>query len=527
MLLGVKPDRSHPVTPDEHLRWHRTEVDGRPAVYGVGGSEGPPVVFLHGWALGSRAYKRAIRRLTQRGCRVFAPRSPSFGGTADLPARAMTISGYADWVAAFIDVVGLTEPAVVIGHSFGGGVAIKLAHDRPALVRYLILLNAIGGDTRRPWEWMLGLTREMWPVPEGIEMMQAIRSDAVPNVVRNPLGMMRAAFLARSADLRAELADLKRRRVPVLVLTSDRDGVIPRGAFETVCEAVGTDGRVVKGGHSWLLADPDTFEEVLASTIDVHVAEHEASRTTAHKSEIERLLRRSHLSRQRVRALLDAAGPLWLLSESAATIAGDLVLCRSPVKKNEVRALARRIEGSTAFRVTVVARDRPGLLADSAGVLASSGLPIVSASASTWRRQKLALHAFVVDAGVEIPASMWSMLGKRLRKMAATGNTPWLASGSIRPVIVTVRGDDDRSLVRVVAPDRTGLLSSTCRYFQTRGINIEALRAQTREEVAHDTFVVVGRVVASDVQTWLESPRKALPAHTGAPTPLYLPRPDV
>ena len=92
---------------DDYLTWHRTTVAGRPAVYGVGGADGPPVVFLHGWALGSRAYKRAIRRLTTRGCRVFAPALPSFGGTADLPSGSMNLDGYADWVASFMSEVGI------------------------------------------------------------------------------------------------------------------------------------------------------------------------------------------------------------------------------------------------------------------------------------------------------------------------------------------------------------------------------------------------------------------------------------
>src|SRR5580692_2121400 len=167
---------------DDYLTWHRTTVAGRPAVYGVGGADGPPVVFLHGWALGSHAYKRAMRRLTNRGCRVFAPALPSFGGTADLPAGSMNMGGYADWVEAFMLELGINEPAVVIGHSFGGGVAIKFAWTRPQRVRYLVLLNAVGGvRARRPWEWALGFGREFWPVTDGLEMLQAMRSDLVPN----------------------------------------------------------------------------------------------------------------------------------------------------------------------------------------------------------------------------------------------------------------------------------------------------------------------------------------------------------
>jgi pimeloyl-ACP methyl ester carboxylesterase len=52
----------------DHLTWSTVLVGGRPAVFGEGGGDGPPVVFLHGWALGSRAYKRAIKRLLTRGC---------------------------------------------------------------------------------------------------------------------------------------------------------------------------------------------------------------------------------------------------------------------------------------------------------------------------------------------------------------------------------------------------------------------------------------------------------------------------
>jgi len=337
-------------------------------------------------------------------------------------------------------------------------------------------------------------------------MVQAIRSDVVPNLIRNPVGMIRAGLLAQRADLRADLAELRELNLPILALTSDRDAVIPRSAFETVCDAVGAHGRVVRGGHSWLLVDPDSFGEVLASTIDIQVMEHTESRTASRKTEIERRLVRSHLSRRQISVLLDSAAPLWLLSESASTLAGDLLLCGPALKKGEVRALARRIEGSTAQRLTIVARDRPGLLADSAGVLAASGLPIVRASASTWLRPRVALHAFVVDPETEVDSSVWKMLGKRLRTMVATGEAPWPMLEPIRPVIVSVEGTGFRSMVRVIAPDRTGLLSSICRYFQVQGVNIETLSARTRNGVAHDTFLVVGNVEGERLRSWLEQP---------------------
>ena len=36
------------------------------------------------------------------------------------------MSGYAKWVADLLDVLEIDEPAVLVGHSFGGGVADQL-----------------------------------------------------------------------------------------------------------------------------------------------------------------------------------------------------------------------------------------------------------------------------------------------------------------------------------------------------------------------------------------------------------------
>jgi len=418
----------------------------------------------------------------------------------------MTIAGYADWVAAFMSKVGIEEPALVIGHSFGGGVAIKLARSHPTLVRFLVLLNAVGNvDARRPWEWAMGFGREFWPPSDTLELVLAIRADLVPNFLRNPLGLARAGVLAQRADLRVELVELKESGVPVLALHSERDRVIPRSAFEAVCETVGADRRVVSGGHAWLLVDPDSFGEVLASTIDVQVAEHTASRAADRRSEVERLLKGTRLSKRSIQSLVGSAAPLWLLSDSAPALAADLALCRPKLKKGEVRALARRIEDSTLVRLTIVARDRRGLLADSAAVLVASGMSISNASASTWKQQHLALHSFIVGGGAQFDRKAWDTLGERLRSMAAAA-APSPGLRALHPVTVTVQGAGDRSIVKVVAPDEQGLLATICRYFQVHDVNIETLQARTRNGLADDTFLVIGKVEADGLKAHLERP---------------------
>lgn len=272
-------------TASDHLVWKRTTVDGRGALYGVAG-EGVPVVFLHGWALGQHAYKRALKRLVRLGCRVWAPALPGFGGTDDLPERHFSIAGYADWVDQFMAAVKIDEPVFLVGHSFGGGVAIRTAHDFPERVRSLVLINSIGGSAwresssgvksmaERPiWDWGLHFPSDLLPIQQITKVLPVILEDAVPNLIRNPRAVWRVAQLARRADLTRELEALKQRRMPVTVLWGEADEIIPKPSFDALCSAIGAEGAVVEGNHSWLLADPDAFGEVMTNVVGVaHLA---------------------------------------------------------------------------------------------------------------------------------------------------------------------------------------------------------------------------------------------------------------
>ena len=267
-------------TPREHLVWKRTSVDGRPAVYGEAGS-GVPLLFLHGWGLAHHAYRRALSRLAAMGCHVFAPALPGFGGTADLHGTQFSFAGYASWVDRFLEAVEVDEPAFVMGHSFGGGVAIKLAHDHPDRVRTLVLVNSVGGATwrdgqkvrsmaERPlWDWGIHFPRDVLPWQQATRVLPVIFEDVVGNALRNPRGLWKVGNLARRADLTPELEELRRRELPVVVLWGEQDKIIPRASFDALCAAIGAEGEVVSGNHSWLLADPDAFGEVMTNILPV------------------------------------------------------------------------------------------------------------------------------------------------------------------------------------------------------------------------------------------------------------------
>jgi pimeloyl-ACP methyl ester carboxylesterase len=262
-----------------HLDWERTKVAGRAACYGVAGT-GRPVVFLHGWALGQHAYKRALKRIVNLGYRVYAPALPGFGGTADLPGGPVSFAGYAEWLDAWLAGLAVDEPVSLVGHSFGGGVAIKLAHDHPERVSSLVLVDAIGHPSwrvvgarprtlsERPlWEWGMRVPFDVLPTLSS-RQLRSILEDALPNVVRNPLALWRAARLVRGCDLTPELTELGRRGLPAAVIWGAGDRIVPRASFDGLCASLGSRGAIVDGNHSWPLTNPDAFAEAVAAAFE-------------------------------------------------------------------------------------------------------------------------------------------------------------------------------------------------------------------------------------------------------------------
>ena len=258
----------------------RTFVQGRPAAYSVAGA-GMPVVLLHGWALAHHTYRDVIASIAAHGCRVIAPAMPGFGGTHELPSSDFSMAGYGRWVADLLEALEVTEPAVVVGHSFGGGVAIRLAHDRPERVRSLVLVNSVGGSSwrkghvvrsiaERPlWDWGIHFPSDVWPIRQATRVLPVLAEDFLPNLIRNPRAIVKVANLARRADLRPEVENLREAGKPITILWATRDGIIPRESFEALCVAAGVEGTIVEGSHSWLLADPMQFGEVITNDMNV------------------------------------------------------------------------------------------------------------------------------------------------------------------------------------------------------------------------------------------------------------------
>ena len=108
------------------------------------GSAGPPLVWLHGWGYDHKGLGR-IAALFETGNINHLYDLPGFGKTPMLHEGAST-ADYADCLA---ELTIEDQKTVLIGHSYGGRVAVQFAAKFPDRVSAIILIGGAGLQRKR------------------------------------------------------------------------------------------------------------------------------------------------------------------------------------------------------------------------------------------------------------------------------------------------------------------------------------------------------------------------------------------
>lgn len=133
------------------------EVDGTPVHVWIKG-EGPDLILIHGASGNLRDFTFGLAdRLTDR-YRVIAFDRPGLGFSASLPgtegawnAKAESPQDQAAILQEAADQLGVTSP-IIVGHSYGGAVALAWGLARPDETAALVLLASVSN----PWPGGLG-----------------------------------------------------------------------------------------------------------------------------------------------------------------------------------------------------------------------------------------------------------------------------------------------------------------------------------------------------------------------------------
>ncbi|MDK3075120.1 alpha/beta hydrolase [Sedimentitalea sp. JM2-8] len=112
---------------------------GRIHYVAAGPTGAPPVVLIHGLSGQLQHFTYAMAELLAGDFRVIAVDRPGCGYSVRDGAELATPGEQGRMIAEALAALGVTDP-ILVGHSFGGAVALAMAMDRPEQVRGLALL---------------------------------------------------------------------------------------------------------------------------------------------------------------------------------------------------------------------------------------------------------------------------------------------------------------------------------------------------------------------------------------------------
>lgn len=101
-----------------------------------------PILILHGWNVPVARYKPLANEFKKQGYMVFIPDLPGFSSNSDMK-KPLTLQNYAVFVKQYMIKNGINKP-IVIGHSFGGRIAILLISQDKNVFSKMILTGVPG-----------------------------------------------------------------------------------------------------------------------------------------------------------------------------------------------------------------------------------------------------------------------------------------------------------------------------------------------------------------------------------------------
>ena len=230
-------------------------VDGIDWHVQIAGS-GPVLLLLHGTGAATHSWRDMLRPLAQH-FRVIAPDLPGHGFSKGRPPHGLTMPGVSRAIAALLGELD-ADPALIVGHSAGAAIAIRMALDGPARPAGIVGI----APALLPFP---GIAQHLFPTMAKLLFVNPLAPHIFASVARGPGAVER--FLARSTgskidatgitsyarlfgtsahcagaigmmadwDLVPLKRDLPKLAVPMLVLHGENDVAIPVwGALESV-----------------------------------------------------------------------------------------------------------------------------------------------------------------------------------------------------------------------------------------------------------------------------------------------------
>ncbi len=228
------------------------------------------IILLHGWGCDASIWSGVQAHLAGAGHSVTALDFPGFGSAPE-PPSPWGMEDYTAWFEGWLAGRGITNP-VLIGHSFGGRVALVFSARNP--VSKMVLVDAAGVKPRRGASyyikvWSFKAFKRLAPIVLGPKraggLIERRRAKTASADYRAASPVMRGT-LSRvvNEDLRRHMPLIK---ASTLLVWGDRDTATPLRDARIMERLIPDAGLVVfdGAGHYSFLDRPTQFAAVLDS----------------------------------------------------------------------------------------------------------------------------------------------------------------------------------------------------------------------------------------------------------------------
>jgi pimeloyl-ACP methyl ester carboxylesterase len=251
---------------------------------------GIPLVLVHGLGDRSESWAAMMPRLRKAGFHVYAPDLLGYGRSPKPTGSDYSISTQEQFVADFIQSLGLQKPDIA-GWSMGGGIVLKLALDHPDMVDRVVVYDGVGirfTPNYKPLELFHPTdgpeVQKLFSLmePTAVALPRFIRRDILRAMGNNQLVVDRSveSMLTYKDALDDRLSGFKQ---PLLFVWGSTDGLIPLEVGEKMHALVPqSDLDIVEGcGHLAPATCPARVAEATIQFLKADVAPQGGTRTLA------------------------------------------------------------------------------------------------------------------------------------------------------------------------------------------------------------------------------------------------------
>lgn len=230
--------------------------------------EGKPVILMHGWGCNATTLNSLVPTILKTGRQVINVDFPGFGKSSE-PHRTWGVEEYTQAIEKLIDEEGLEKP-VLLGHSFGGRIAILLATRNK--VEKIVLVDAAGIKPKRKLSYYYKVGKYKFLKLLWKSFLNKEKFESLTERYRRKKGS--ADYAQASPRMRAILSkvvneDLSRElykiTAPTLLIWGTRDTATPLSDAKKMNRLIKDSGIVeLEGaGHYSFLDSPGKFHAAL------------------------------------------------------------------------------------------------------------------------------------------------------------------------------------------------------------------------------------------------------------------------